>query len=70
MKAINSMDAVYAHARDVLVFDSEIQRLSITETHPCELLVRLAYSIGWVGAGLYRKGRSAGQLTSNVLIVR
>ena len=48
MKAINKMDAVYAHAREVLVLDSEIQRLSIKETHPCELLARLAYS-SWMG---------------------
>ena len=48
MKAINKMDAVYAHAREVLVLDSEIQRLSIEETHPCELLARLAYS-SWMG---------------------
>ena len=48
MKAINKMDAVYAHAREVLVLDSEIQRLNIKETHPCELLVRLAYS-SWMG---------------------
>ena len=44
MKAINKMDAVYAHAREVLVLDSEIQGLRIKETHPCELLARLAYS--------------------------
>ena len=48
MKAINKMDAVYAHAREVLVLDSEIQRLSIKETHPCEVLARLAYS-SWMG---------------------
>lgn len=48
MKAINKMDAVYAHAREVLVLDSEIQRLSIKETHPSELLGRLAYS-SWMG---------------------
>ena len=48
MKAINKMDAVYAHAREALVLDSEIQRVSITETHPCESIVRLAYS-SWMG---------------------
>ena len=48
MKAINKMDAVYAHARGVLVLDSEIQRLSIKETHASELLGRLAYS-SWMG---------------------
>ena len=48
MKAINKMDAVYAHAREVLVLDVEIQRLSIKKTHPCELLARLAYS-SWMG---------------------
>ena len=47
-KAINKMDAVYAHAREVLVLESEIQRLNIKETHPCELLARLAYS-SWMG---------------------
>ncbi len=44
MKAINKMDAVYAHAREVLVLDSEVQTLSFSDTHPCELLSRLAYS--------------------------
>ena len=44
MKAINKMDAVYAHAREVLVLDPEVQTLSISDTHPCELLSRLAYS--------------------------
>ena len=48
MKAINKMDAVYGHAREVLVLESEIQRLNIKETHPCEILARLAYS-SWMG---------------------
>ena len=48
MKAINKMDAVYAHAREVLVLDSEAQKVSISETHPSELLARLAYS-SWMG---------------------
>ena len=48
MKAINKMDAVYAHAREILVLDTEIQKLSINHTHPCELLTRLAYS-SWMG---------------------
>lgn len=48
IKAINKMDAVYAHAGEVLVLDSEIQNLSISDTHPCELVARLANS-SWMG---------------------
>ena len=48
IKAINTMDAIYAHAREVLVLDSEVQRISISDTHPCELLAHLAYS-SWMG---------------------
>ena len=48
MKAINKMDAVYAHAGEVLVLDSEVQNLVISDTHPCDLLARLAYS-SWMG---------------------
>ena len=44
LRAINKMDAIYAQAGEVLVLDSEIQRLSIGNTHPCELLAHLAYS--------------------------
>ena len=48
MKAINKMDAVYAHVRRVLVLDLEIQKVRIRDIHPCELLARLAYS-SWMG---------------------
>ena len=48
IRAINKMDAIYAHAREVLVLDTEVQRLSISETHPSELMARLAYS-SWMG---------------------
>ena len=48
IRAINKMDAIYAHAREVLVLDTEVQRLSISETHPSELIARLAYS-SWMG---------------------
>ncbi len=47
-KAINKMDAVFAHAGEVLVLDSEVQNLVISDTHPCDLLARLAYS-SWMG---------------------
>ena len=42
IKAINKMNAIYAHAEEVLVLDSEIQNFSISDTHPCELVARLA----------------------------
>ena len=48
IRAINKMDAVYAHAREVLVLDTEVQRLNISETHPSELMARLACS-SWMG---------------------
>ena len=48
IRAINKMDTIYAHAREVLVLDTEVQRLSISETHPSELMARLAYS-SWMG---------------------
>ena len=48
IRAINKMDAVYAHAREVLVLDTEVQRLNISETHPTELMARLACS-SWMG---------------------
>ena len=48
IRAINKMDAVYAHAREVLVLDMEVQRLSISDTHPSELMARLAWS-SWMG---------------------
>ena len=62
MKAINKADAVYAHAREALVLDSEIQRVSITETHPCESIVRLAYSF-WMGRSWTLQERPIGRAT-------
>ena len=62
MKAINKMDAVYAHAREVLVLDSEAQRLSISETHPSELLARLAYS-SWMGRSWTLQEGAIGRVT-------
>ena len=48
IRAINKMDAIYAHAREVLVLDTEVQRLCISQTHPSELMARLAHS-SWMG---------------------
>ena len=62
MKAINKMDAVYAHAREVLVLDSEVQSFSISATHPCELLVRIAYS-SWMGRSWTLQEGAIGQAT-------
>ena len=48
IRAINKMDTVYAYAREVLILNTEVQRLNISETHPSELMARLAYS-SWIG---------------------
>ncbi|KAM0798530.1 hypothetical protein BDR22DRAFT_859434 [Usnea florida] len=48
IRTINKTDAIYAHARELLVLDTQVQRLSISETHPSELMARLAYS-SWLG---------------------
>lgn len=44
MRAINKMDAVYAHANKVLVLDSTITRINMKTTPTSEILTRLAWS--------------------------
>ena len=48
MRAINKMDAVYAHAIEVLVINSRIMRINIKTTPTSEVLTRLAWSL-WRG---------------------
>ena len=62
LQAINKMDAIYAHAREVIVLDSEVQRISISGTHPCELLAYLAYS-SWMGRSWTLQEGAIGRVT-------